>query len=264
MHRCLTLLHTLLTRGHPAVVRECAGNASFLKSMRESWLRSAQQPGADALSAQFLADFAQLLMAKTTLLLNYPTLAGNYADASDGGGATSLAPACAQQALALCNAVVLLIGPLVANAASLTAEQSVCAAIAPQLVEEASNAFVLASHVCSAHHASADVAALASEYAAVFERVQKLFAWAKQQQLPVQLFPLPPACPTYDGAFEIPLPPRLPVPSSAGDEPQAAGAGARRRRSAPTTEPDPAPAPQAPTANLDQINAKLFSQLEWQ
>ena len=45
MHSCLSMLHALLTRGHPAVAWDCAKNAAFLKSIRQGWLRAAQQPG---------------------------------------------------------------------------------------------------------------------------------------------------------------------------------------------------------------------------
>jgi hypothetical protein len=197
---CLMRLHHLLFAGHASAVDECVANLNFLRVVRDGWLRAL---AVDPLSAQFLADYAHLLAQKVALLSRYTALECNFA-LKPTGAASSLDATCARLALTLCNATILLIGPLVGAAAQLSEQQRACAASAPALVTECSNAFVLASHVLSVR--PAECAALAPEYATTFARVTRLFEWASSRRLPVQLFPLPPAVPRFDGAFVVPLP----------------------------------------------------------
>lgn len=201
----LKRLHELLFTGHRSMAAECLAprGVAFFRAFRDGWLRALAM---DALAAQFLADYAHLLAQKAVLLNRYAVLDGNFALAHDAPPAAVLDGACAQLALQLCSSCMLVLGPLVAAADSLNEAQRACAASAAALVTEASNAFVLASHVLSRNGSPECVALAGGEYVLVFARIQRLFAWAATRRLPVELFALPPTPPVFNGQFVVPLP----------------------------------------------------------
>jgi serine/threonine protein kinase len=185
------------------VVCECLAPAgvAFFSTFRAGWLRFTT---VDAISGTFLAQYCELLAQKAALLGRYRVLDGSYALLCSAQEAPLFDAACAQVALQLCQGVVVLLGPLVAAAEQLNEEQRACAASAVGLVTEASRALLLASHVLSRNR-SPECVALQDEFALGWRRCSRLFQWAAERRLPVQLFALPADVPTFDGAFVIPL-----------------------------------------------------------
>jgi hypothetical protein len=185
------------------VASECLAPAgmAFFSTFRAGWLRFAT---VDAISGTFLAQYCEFLAQKAALLGRYRVLDGSYALLCSAQEAPLFDAPCAQVALKLCQGVVALLGPLVAAAEELNEEQRACAASAVGLVTEASRALLLASHVLSRNR-SPECVALQDEFALVWRRCGRLFQWAAERRLPVQLFALPADVPTFNGAFVIPL-----------------------------------------------------------